>query len=265
MRIKNKIYNLDNQKTTVSIVLISDIHYCDKKDIKHLNNILDRIKKINPKFICIPGDLVDESDIRDEAYLLIWLRKLSQVSSVILSIGNHEFYFERKRKNVFNTSLFNKIQKIDNLFLLDNQSIIIDNINFVGLTLPLDYYDDETTKDITPFISNIKPNKKCYNILLCHSPFNIVKEKVIKKLGFDLILCGHTHGGATPAFLRPLFKNSGLISPNYSLFCKNVYGKIKIDNTNIIITSGIRVISNLNPFKIFKSFFASEIVIIKIK
>ena len=68
------------------------------------------------------------------------------------------------------------------------------------------------------------------------------------------------HGGIVPKFMRKLFKNSGLISPNKRLFPKNVYGNLKIDNTNIIISSGIKVI----PFRMINKFFSSEIVVIKI-
>ena len=38
----------------------------------------------------------------------------------------------------------NKISNIDNLYLLDNKNIIIDNINFIGLTLPIKIYDNES-------------------------------------------------------------------------------------------------------------------------
>ena len=50
MRIINKYYNLIGNINT-SIVLISDIHYYNKNIIKHLNKILENIKKIKPNYI----------------------------------------------------------------------------------------------------------------------------------------------------------------------------------------------------------------------
>ena len=69
MKIINKNYNIKGSINT-NIVLISDIHYYNKKDLIHLNKVFDNIKKIKPDFICIPGDLTDESNVYDEKYLV---------------------------------------------------------------------------------------------------------------------------------------------------------------------------------------------------
>ena len=261
MKIVNKNYNIKGSINT-NIVLISDIHYYKKKDIIHLNKILDNIKKLKPDFICIPGDLTDESNICDEDYLLEWLTKLTHFSKVILTLGNHELYINR-RKDLYglNNKLVNKIKKINNLYLLGNESKVIDNINFIGVTLNIDEYHNEE-KHIINF-NKYNLNNKYYNIVLCHTPISITNETNLKNI--DLVLCGHMHGGIVPRFLRKIFKNNGLISPSKRLFPKNVYGKILKDNSTIIITSGITVVSHLNSFRFLKNFFASEIVEIKIK
>lgn len=262
MKIINKSYNIKGDINT-NIVLISDIHYYNKKDLIHLNKVLDNIKKIKPNFICIPGDLLDESNIKDEEYLIKWLEDLSSICKVILSLGNHELYINKSKKIFgFNNKLLRQIKRVKNLYLLDNENTIIDNINFMGLTLDIEDYYNENNSTIN--FNNIKTNKNYYNILLCHSPINISNEKVLKNKNIDLILCGHMHGGLMPRFLRKIFKNSGIISPNKRLFPKNAYGNLRIENTNIIITSGITVISHLNNFRILKKLFSSEIVSINI-
>jgi len=58
--------------------------------------------------------------------------------------------------------------------------------------------------------------------------------------------------------------SNGLISPKKKLFPKNIYGHLKCNNTNIIITSGIRIISEIMGLRCFNNIFASEIVSIKI-
>lgn len=265
MRIINKKYNLSN-KLNKSIVLISDIHYYSKKDIILLNKVLDNIKKIKPDYICITGDTLDNSNINDLNLLIEWLSKLTNICKVIMVLGNHEYYYNKKN-NIYklNDSYINKIKNINNLYFLDNQNKVIDSINFIGLTLPIEHYQffSENKEDFKRYIKNIKINKKYYNILLCHSPINIVKEEIINKIDVDLVLCGHTHGGIVPRFLRFIFKQSGLISPQKTLFPKNVYGNIKLKNKNIIITSGIKVISE-SHFKILKNLLASEVVEIKL-
>ena len=262
MRIVNKVYNI-NDSINKTIVLISDIHYYDKTDIKHLHKLLNRIKKINPDYICIPGDITDYAYIDNEELLIDWFKELSTICKVIISIGNHEFQISRTKKRYgFNKELNKKLKSINNVYVLDNDNVVIDNINFIGLTLPFEhyYYNKESLESFNKYL-RVKNNSKNYSILLCHSPFNVCNKEIVNKLNVDLILCGHTHGGIIPRFLRCIIKNSGLISPNKKLFPKNVYGSIKIDNTNIIITSGISVLPK--KFGILRHLLSSEVAIIK--
>ena len=266
MRITNKKYNIKGRINT-NIILISDIHYYSKNDIIYLNKILNKISKLNANYIWISGDIIDQYNIKDEYCFIDWLKKLSSIAKTIISIGNHEYYIDKKTKKYgFNNKLFNKINNLNNIYLLDNKSVILDNINFIGLTLPIEYYYkyNESYDKFLGYINNINVNKKYYNVLLCHSPVNIINKEVVEKLNVDLILCGHMHGGMMPKIFRPILKRRGLISPSKKLFPKIVYGNIKINNTNIIITSGITVLSNLNCFKKFKNLFSGEIVKIKI-
>lgn len=256
MKAINKIYNL-NTNLNKKIVLISDIHYSDKKDIKRLNVVLEKLRKIKIDYICIPGDLIDKSNIEDEKYIIDWLKELSQLSKVIISIGNHEFYIN-KHESVFglNKDFLNKISKIKNLYLLNNECKIIDNINFIGLTVPIENYNSKLNINC---INNIKCVNNMYNVLLCHSPEFVIDNNIINN-NMDLVLCGHMHGGVVPRFLRPIFKNRGIISPYKTLFPRNVYGLIKKGKCDIVITSGLRAL----PFKLLNRLFSLEIVEINI-
>ncbi len=259
MKIINKFYNIDN-KLNKNIVLISDLHYQDKKDIKVLNNLLDNIKKLKPDYICIPGDITDKSIIKDEKEFINWFKKLTKISRVIISLGNHEFYIKKYRKIYgLNKELLKKISNIENVYLLDNENITIDNINFIGLTIPMQYYKEIKHNNFYKCLNNLKINEKYYNILLCHSPINICNKEILKNISIDLILCGHMHGGIVPKSMRKIFKHNGLISPNKKLFPKYAYGNLKICNTEIIISSGIKII----PFRII-NVFLPEVVNIKI-
>lgn len=263
MKITNKNYNIKG-KINTNIVLISDIHYYNNKDIKHLNKVLDKIKQMSPKYICISGDIIDEAYVLNIEEFIIWIKKLSKICCVLISLGNHEYYINKKRKKFgLSKEFINKIKQIPKVYLLDNKNVVLEDINFIGITLPIEYYLKK--KNIDECLGSVNSVKDKYNILLCHSPLDIVNSKTLKELKIDLILSGHTHGGATPKIFRPLLKTRGLISPDMKLFPCNVYGNIKVDNTNIIITSGITVISHLNKFRILKNFFSSEIVCLKIK
>lgn len=252
MKIINKTYNI-NSKLNKTICLISDLHYCSKKDIDRLNYVLDNIKKLKPNYICIPGDIIHKSQVTNEDLFIKWLKKLSKISKVIISIGNHEFYIKgRKKVYELNKCFFEKVSNIDNLYLLDNKNIVIDNINFIGITIPIEYYfKKDKLNNFEILLDKLSISKKHYNILLCHSPINICNKHVLESRNIDLILCGHMHGGIVPKFLRFIFKTNGIISPNKRLFPKNAYGHFKICNTNIVITSGIKVIPHNQLTKLF--------------
>ena len=259
MRLLNKIYSL-KKKSPKEIILISDIHYRNKKDKKYLDKLYLKLKELNSAYICIAGDLCDEAYIKDEDILIQWLEKLSKVSTVIYELGNHECYINRKKdKFGFNRDLLNKIKNIKNLYLLDNDNIIIDNINFIGITIPIDYYFEKKLdkKILKNTFSGLKIKKGKYNILLCHSPIDICTEEFLNGSNIDLVLCGHMHGGVLPRIFRKIFKNRGIISPEKKLFPQTCYGYIKICNTEVIISSGIMVIRQL------RNIFVSEIVKIK--
>ena len=258
MKIYKKKYNIGNDLNK-KVVLISDIHYFNKKEISHLYKVLDEIKKINPDFICIPGDTIDKSKIYDEDLLINWLKDLSKKFKTIITLGNHEYYINRK-KGVFglNKEFINKIKSINNIYFLDNENILIDNINFIGINPTLeDYFEKRISIDINKYV-----DKKHYNIMLCHTPINI--ESKVFDSNINLVLSGHMHGGLVPRLLRPIFKNRGLINPDKTLFPKYSYGLKKVSNTNIVVTSGVRLISHENKFYFLTKFFSSEIAIISI-
>ena len=259
MKLFNKIYNLKN-KSPKEIILISDIHYESKKDMKYLNKLYSKLEELKPEYICIAGDLTNDAFIEDEDLLIEWLEKLSKLSKVIYSLGNHECYISRKKKQFgFNINLLNRISNIDNLYLLDNDNIIMDNINFIGITIPIKYYFEKKIdkQELKDTFNKLKIKKGKYNILLCHSPIDICTEEYLKDSNIDLVLCGHMHGGVLPRFLRKIIKNGGIITPERKLFPKKCYGYIKICDTEVIISSGIMVIRQL------RNLFVSEIVKIK--
>ena len=110
--IKIKNYDVEGQ-INKKIVVLADIHYYDQKDMKKLNKIRDKVKDINPDYICIPGDLTDEAFIYDEDLLIKFLKGLSSICKVIISIGNHELIKTKKHIKANNYELKNKIKKIN--------------------------------------------------------------------------------------------------------------------------------------------------------
>ena len=272
-RIKIKKIKLNSNKISNKIVLISDTHYSSKKDLIKLNNILDQIKKLNPNYICVLGDICDQAKIFDEEVLIDWFSKLALISKVIVVYGNHDLSNYKKKTSCLNEQFFNRIKSINNVELLDNQSKCIDNICFVGLKFDYNYYYKygENYKKFIKLYNEVvqELNNNNYNILLTHSPIALTQDGVINKLNdyknIDLVLSGHMHGGLMPDFLRPIFKTRGLVGPNkHRLFVKYAYGNFKIENINFMVSSGVTKLSNVSKLNFFDKLYSPEIVEIEI-
>ncbi len=262
-----KIKNNVNKK----IVLLSDIHYYHRNDLKKLERIYNKIKDLDPNYICITGDFIDEAKVLDEDLFVFFLKKLSKVAKVIISLGNHDLIIRGKTKTYYyNDNMFNKIKQIRNVYLLDNDIKVIDDICFIGINLGFEYYyrnDENYIQFIETYHKIKKINDKKYNILLCHTPLSLSHNEVIQTLKHvDLVLCGHTHGGLTPTIIQKYMKNRILISPNKSkILINDGYGYVKKDKLDIIISSGITKLSHSSKINNLDFLFKPEIVLIELK
>lgn len=241
----NTIYNLTTKKD-LTIIHIADIHYNSNTKLNKLFKLVDEIKKQNPDYIMITGDLIDEPKIIQNKYhlkkILQFLTTLSDSTKVFISLGNHDIFQEEDLK------FFRKINEIKNIYVLNNEYYKDEFIYISGITLPNNYYYN-ITHDESPdaLIKHLSNNRKLiYNlpkelpkICLIHSPIKLTEKNVLNKLKeYDLILSGHTHSGMVPSILNPFFKkNSGLIAPNKKLFPEIAKGHIEItiDNKKITI------------------------------
>ena len=177
----------DNRSDTsinkTKIVLLSDIHYYNKEDYFKLEMIYNSLKEIKPDYITIAGDLLDNAYISDTNVIYSWLKDISLLATVIISIGNHDLLVKEDFEAGFDKKLFDKIDALDNVYVLNDKSLLIDNINFLGITLPASYYyETHEPKDyLINYINNVFPkiDKDNYNILLCHSPLRICNKEVL--------------------------------------------------------------------------------------
>lgn len=280
MKLLTTRYNISTNKLNkLTIVHLSDIHFHHTYNKKRFDIILENILKLNPNYICITGDIVDNRYVLDNEIdrktIIDFIKKLSEIASVILVLGNHEMEYHGYKtidmKKYY--EIKEHFKKIDNVIVLDNKTYINDNINFIGYNPPLNHYKNKE-KDMNILVDdfnnqefNINPNS--YNILLIHTPKDLFKENVYNKLNnfknIDLILSGHTHGGLIPNNIKGHF---GLISPGKQLFPKNVRGILIKENQTLIISSGIIKLSHASSiFRYFNNIYnmqINEIIITKL-
>lgn len=267
-----KITNYEIKSTiNKKIVLISDIHYHCRHDLNKLENIYNKIKTLSPNYICVAGDFIDEAKVLEEDLFVFFLKKLSKIGKVIMALGNHDITIRDKEKKYFyNNELFNKIKRIRNVYLLDNETKVVDDICFIGINLGFSHYyeNNENFLDFINVFKNIKKvNHNKYNILICHSPLSVTQSDVIENLkNIDLVLCGHTHGGMTPTIFQKYLKNRVFISPDKKRFFLNdAYGHIVKDTINIVVSSGVTKLSHTSRINNLDFLFKPEVVLIELK
>lgn len=270
---ETKINIKNNKLNGKRILVISDIHYANEKDIKKLDKLLRVINSYNADYICIPGDIIDRNNISDKSYMIKWLKNLSSNSIVLVSLGNHDIRTKDefgKYKEYIDKDFIKEIKKIDNLYLLNNDSISFDDIYFYGYTQSFDYYYKNNYEDKNIMsdeldeygVCKFPPNK--FKVLLMHSPICLNDSSIKDRLNcYDLILCGHMHNGVVPIILDDIFVNNrGIMAPNSKLFPKLARGIVKKKNI-LIISSGVTKISrNIKFLRLFNIFFPIGINII---
>ena len=252
IEIVKNILSSKKLKKDITFIHIGDIHYNETTSAKKLEYIKYAIEDAHPDYIFITGDLLDRPKItknKEKIKLLVsWLNSLGNIAKVFISLGNHDIILEEDYK------FFNKLNDINNIYVLNDQSYEDENVFISGFTLPTNYYYNiEKHEDENALLETLQNNfnlvtnlpKKKYKVALIHSPILLSEKKVVEKLKeYDLILSGHMHNGLIPRILDKIIKNNyGLISPDKRFFAKNTRGKIKTKYYTIIITGGITKLS----------------------
>ncbi len=215
------------------IVFISDLH--SRKYGNNNEKLIQIIKEQYPDYIFIGGDMVVASKGKDDKNVIDLLNNLGKITAVYFAFGNHEKRLEVTPEKFANRIDLLKESLLNNkIYLLQNSTISLsDDIDLSGLDIDFKYYKKFNTPTYT--FENLKNNIDSlnmdkFNILLAHSPKYF---ELYSKLGADLILSGHYHGGGIG-----LGVNKGLISPQFCLFPKYCKGKFTLNNSDMIVTSG---------------------------
>jgi len=239
------IYN-ENTFKDITIIHISDIHFNLNTRKNKLDKIKEEIYKNNPDYVMITGDIIDNPNIINNKLkikeLLVFLTDIGSFTKLLISLGNHDIFSDKDYK------FFDKLNDLKNIYVLNNTNYKDEFIYVSGMTLPNKYYYNITKKESTELLlHHLDEHQKLIaripenlpKVSLIHSPINLAKEEVLKKLKeYDLLLSGHTHNGMVPDFLNKFFKgNTGIIAPNKNLFPAIAKGKIEkyVGNKKITI------------------------------
>lgn len=226
-------------------VLISDVHNKVYGEDNAL--FIKAVKRINPDFIILAGDLVTSSPNEDMEPGIALVKALSSDYKIYFGLGNHEEKIKQQRDKFQDQfALLKKNLTHPNIVWLENESVEIPeyNIKITGLALELQYFAHfQLRKMEKDYLKNVigTPDRTKCNLLIAHNP-DYFSEYA--KWGADLVLSGHVHGGI---MRLPLI--GGVISPSYRLFPKYDGGVFRENGTAMLLGRGMG--SHTIPFRFF--------------
>ena len=176
--INEKTIELDNLNSDVNIAHLSDVHFGAVRHEELINQVRDTLMEVSKTcdVAIISGDLADGSSIVNEDDFM----QLNDVEMpIIFTPGNHDYYLGIE--NVI------KACKKAGIIVLDNESLEMDDLNIYGLSYSFEDIEMPTPEELK---SQVKADKT--NIIIYHVPYDWPEHS---KMGFDMQLSGHTHGG----------------------------------------------------------------------
>ena len=249
VRLKIASYQISDARITtpIRIALVTDLH--SNRYGKEQKDLLDAIHAGKPDLVLFGGDMFDDS--KNTAPTEQLLKGLAEKYPCYFVTGNNELTSPNP------TQLLQKVADMG-ITVLDNccEQVKVQGqtINLCGIGDP--YFEKNeivgwnTTDELYEMLrirtqedlkSLSQPdNTENYTILLAHRP-ELVEEYL--NYPFDLILCGHTHGGQ---WRIPGICN-GIYAPFQGLFPEYTGGQYQFDDTTMIISRGLTRVSGIVP------------------
>ena len=221
----------------IRIVLIADLHSTLYGKDQH--RLISKIKEQQPDIIALAGDIIDDEEDEDAA--LSFLEGIRGIAPVYYVTGNHEIWSgeHRRLKDMVASCGHTVLSGETQCITVNGSSLCISGIDdFEILKHPNKKQKLSTQSCAELFCGFAGLDKAKFNILLVHRP---EKFYLYQQYDFDLVLCGHAHGGQVriPGILN------GLFAPGQGLFPKYAGGLYKENDQSMIVSRGLSLKTKL--------------------
>lgn len=214
-RLKIQPYVIESDKITksVRIVLITDLHSCQYGE--HQQELIQAVTEQQPDLVAFSGDIFDENlpDQNTEDFILGILSAGDYPCYYVT--GNHEYYVSDKlqdeRTEFLEANGVTILTGTEESLTVNGQHLTI-----YGVIDPAGGSNSrKQLRNVTELSED--PDNPDFKILLSHRP---EKFDSYCEGDFDLVLCGHAHGGQW----RIPFLINGLYAPNQGMFPEHAGG-----------------------------------------
>lgn len=216
--VKKYKLNTDKLSKDLRIVLLSDFH--NKRCLKGGRYLFKRISALKPDVIFVAGDTVDRRR-PDYERAGVFLTAVSEIAPTYVVSGNHE-------GELGAAAVFERLEC--QRLVVDDQYKIFSDYSVLGLGDTQDMDRIEKQRDIIGIFERLDN----FKIVLVHRPSPFYKSLMLKDNEVDLVLCGHTHGGAVR---MPFF--GAVYSPDDGFFPKYTKGIYKENGKALVVSGGL--------------------------
>ncbi|EOS59341.1 hypothetical protein C815_02241 [Firmicutes bacterium M10-2] len=177
----------DKEVPDTRILFISDLHYPNGLTKSSLDSLVKKLNETHSNIVLIGGDLTDEQTTKKDMEQCIQsLKPLTENSKVFYIYGNHDLQPKIKNKKFTKDEFEEQLQNA-NITVLNDQSVVCDNINIIGRS----DYALKNRLDVTDLLKDVDPDR--FTVLVDHQP--IETKQLLDSGKIDLMISGHTHNG----------------------------------------------------------------------
>ncbi len=206
------------------------------------------VKAAQPDYIFLTGDMLDRFRETPHSYAVDLCAALMEIAPTYLVTGNHEWALKNVRQ------LKDAIAKTGAV-VLSNEFVSLerngDTILLAGIDDPNGYSDQKKPEKLAEEIDAAYDDP--FWLMLAHR--NNYFEKQYCRLGADLVLSGHAHGG----LIRLPFTD-GLIGVERDLFPSYTAGIYEVDGAKLFVSRGLG-----NSGRSFRLFNRPQVAVLTLK
>lgn len=228
------------------IVQVSDLHGAEFGE--NNEKLLARVRDAGPDYIFLTGDLQDLYRQTPRSYSVALGRALAGIAPTYFVTGNHEWVFSDVRE-------LKRELKEAGVAVLSNEYAVLsrngDSILLAGIDDPNGFADQKKPEELASELKEAYPD--AFWLLLAHR--NNYFKSVYSRLGADLVVSGHGHGG----LIRLPFTD-GLISVERSFFPSYTAGFYEVNGAKVFVSRGLG-----NSGRTFRLFNRPELVVLTLE
>lgn len=231
-------YSLELENSTMKneslkIALIADLHMGYSIGCEHLQQLVEKLNRLEPDLVCIAGDLFDNQyeSLEDPEKIAEILGGIQSRYGVYACFGNHDyeeeilagFTFSSDREVTVGSGM-RELLKAANIRILEDETVLIDDKFYLAGRKDYSSRQKSGVQRKTPeeLLGSLDPSLPV--LVMDHQP---KEAEELAAAGADLDLCGHTHDGQ----LFPANLITRLMWPNS-------YGVQKEGTMYQVVTSG---------------------------